>query len=256
MARLLKQLVEEPRACSYLDEEVASLEHRVMLDVDPAELDRLLERGWRRFGPDYFRPACPRCSKCLPTRLPVASFHPTKSQRRARRKVEALRVTVGAPTVDEARLALYHRWHADRETAREWSPSVLDEREYAFQFAFPHPSAREVALHDDEAGGCLVGVGICDETPRAWSLVYFFFDPRYAARSLGVANVVLNVEIARSRGRDFVYLGYAVEDCPSLRYKQSFGPREELAGWPDAREEARWLSAPRTVPRATSGAGE
>jgi arginine-tRNA-protein transferase len=241
MARLLKRIVEAPRACSYLVREVASLEHRVMLDVGPDEVERLLERGWRRFGPDYFRPACPSCKRCVPTRLSVAAFTPTKSQRRARRKAEGLRVIVSAPAVDEERLALYHLWHHDREAAREWAPSVLDEREYGFQFAFPHPCAREVALRDDDAGGRLVGVGLCDETPRAWSLVYFFFDPAYASRSLGVANVMLGVEIAAARRIPYVYLGYAVEECPSLRYKCAFAPREELLGWPEPWEEARWV---------------
>jgi arginine-tRNA-protein transferase len=243
MSRLLKRIVEAPRPCSYLANEVASLEHRVMLDVSPEELDRLLERGWRRFGPDYFRPACAACSKCISTRVPVASFAPTKSQRRALRNAAGLRVMVGAPSVDEERIALYQRWHADREAAREWSPSRLDEREYTFQFAFPHPSAREVALHDDDAGGRLVGIGICDETPRAWSLVYFFFDPAYASRSLGVANVLYGIEIARARGLRHVYLGYVVEACPSLRYKGAFGPREELMGWADPHEEPRWVLA-------------
>jgi arginine-tRNA-protein transferase len=242
----VERIVEPPRACSYLAGELASLEHRVMLDVEPDELDRLLERGWRRFGPDYFRPACPACSCCIPTRLPVASFAPTKSQRRARRKLEGLRATVGPPVVDEEHLALYHAWHADREDAREWPSSALGVRDYRFQFAFPHPCAREVALRDDERGGRLVGVGICDRTPRAWSLVYFFFDPAYAGRSLGVANVVLSIEIARAHDVPHVYLGYAVETCPSLRYKQSFGPREELVGWPEPDEEPRWILAPKS----------
>jgi len=241
VARLLKQLREAPRACSYLPGTRASLDHRLMLDVSPAELDWLLAHGWRRFGPDYFRPACPACSACVPTRLPVADFAATRSQRRARRKATGLRVTVGPPRVDEERLALYRLWHADREEAREWSPSALDADDYAMQFAFPHPCAREVTLHDDDAGGRLVGVSICDEAPEAWSLVYFFYDPAYAERSLGVANVVIGVEIAAARGIPYVYLGYAVAECPSLKYKQAFGPREELLGWPPGSEEPRWV---------------
>jgi leucyl-tRNA---protein transferase len=241
VARLLKQLREAPRACSYLPATVASLDHRLMVDVGPEELDWLLSRGWRRFGPDYFRPACPACSECVPTRLVVAEFAPSKSQRRARRKAVGLRVTVGPPRVDDERLALYRLWHADREAAREWSPSALDADDYGMQFAFPHPCAREVALHDDAAGGRLVGVSICDETPGAWSLVYFFYDPAYAERSLGVANVVLGVEIAAERQIPYVYLGYAVADCPSLRYKRAFGPREELVGWPRGAQEPQWV---------------
>jgi arginine-tRNA-protein transferase len=243
MARLLKHLVEAPRACSYLPDTLAALEHRLMLDVRPDELERLLERGWRRFGPDYFRPACPGCSACVPTRLPVADFAVTRSQRRARRKAEGLRVMVGPPRVDDERLALYHLWHRGREAAREWAPSSLGAQEYAVQFAFPHPCAREVAFYDDARAGRLVGVSICDETPRAWSLVYFFYDPAYAAASLGVANVVLGVEIAAQRKIPYVYLGYSVAECASLKYKGAFGPREELRGWPRAGEAPAWVRA-------------
>jgi arginyl-tRNA--protein-N-Asp/Glu arginylyltransferase len=241
MAREIRHLQEAPRPCSYLPDATASLEHRILLDVSAAELGHLLERGWRRFGPDYFRPACPACSLCVPTRLPVADFAPSKSQRRARRNAAGLRVTLGPPLVDDARLDLYRRWHADREAARDWAASELDARDYAMQFAFPHEAAREVAFFDEEASGKLVGIGICDEAPRAWSLVYFFYDPDYAARSLGVTNVILGVEIAASRGIPYVYLGYAVADCPSLRYKTSFGPREELRGWPAPDEAPRWV---------------
>jgi arginine-tRNA-protein transferase len=240
MARVLRHLVEAPRPCSYLADRPASLEHRLMLDVDPEELEALLSRGWRRFGPDYFRPACGACEECVPTRIVASAFAPTKSQRRARRNVEDLRVMYGPPVVDEERLALYHAWHADREAAREWSPSALGAEEYRLQFAFPHPAARELTFHDD-ATGRLVGVGICDETPRALSLVYFFYDPAYAERSLGVANVVVSVDLATRFGLPFVYLGYRVAGCPSLRYKATFSPREELRGLPEFDEEPRWV---------------
>jgi arginine-tRNA-protein transferase len=85
-----------------------------------------------------------------------------------------------------------------------------------------------------------VGVGISDETPGAWSAVYFFYDPAYARSSLGIANVVFQVEIARARGRRHLYLGYSVSDCPSLRYKATFHPQEVLVGRPALGEAPRW----------------
>jgi arginine-tRNA-protein transferase len=179
----------------------------------------------------------------VPTRILVDELSPTKSQRRARRKAERLRVTLAPPEVDEERLALYAAWHAEREGSRGWAPSALDAEEYAFQFAFPHPAARELALRDDAAGGRLVGLGICDETREALSLVYFFSDPAYRDRSLGVANVLLSVEIAAQKGYRYVYLGYRVTECPSLRYKASYGPREELVGRPAFGETPRWVRA-------------
>jgi leucyl-tRNA---protein transferase len=241
MARLIQNLVEAPRPCSYIPFARASLEHRILLDVDPVELESLLERGWRRFGPDYFRPACPSCASCVPTRILASSFQPSRSQRRARNRCVRLRAVVGPPRVDEERLALYHAWHGEREISREWTPGKLGTRDYFYQFAFPHPAAREVAYYDDEAGGRLVAVGICDETPRAWSAVYCFYDPAYARLSPGVGNVITLVSIARDQGKPHVYLGYRVSDCPSLRYKQDFHPQEVLLYGPRDDEAPTWV---------------
>lgn len=239
MKRILHTLVERPRPCSYLDHATASLEHRLMVGVSARELGALLARGWRRFGYDYFRPACAPCSECVPTRLPVAEFAPSKSQRRALRHAR-LDVVVGPPRIDDARLELHARWHREREQARGWHASHLDAESYHAQLAFEHEAAREITLWD---GDTLVGVSLCDETDAAWSAVYFFHHPDYAAWSLGVVNVLVLVELARARGRDHLYLGYVVAGCPSLAYKQRYGPREVLVGWPRDDEEPRWVRA-------------
>jgi arginine-tRNA-protein transferase len=242
---VLAHQIESPSPCSYLPEEQASLEQLVMRDVTPEEYEQMLVRGWRRFGPLYFRPACQTCMKCVSLRLPTATFHPNRSQRRARAACAHLRVEVGVPRVDEQRLALYRAWHAEREETREWAPSSLSRREYVLQFAFPHPAAREVAYYDDsaEGGPRLVGLGLSDETPQAWSAVYFFYDPAYAHCSPGTANVVFQVELARARGIPHVYLGYRVQECASLRYKGGFRPHELLEGRPDPDVIPLWKPA-------------
>jgi arginine-tRNA-protein transferase len=243
MAIILGHTVEPPGPCSYLPDQLSSLEQVVMRDVTPEEYERMLVRGWRRFGPLYFRPACRACMQCVSLRIPTDTFQPNRSQRRARAACAHFRVEVGTPQVDEQRLALYRSWHAERERTREWDASPLGLREYFLQFAFPHPSAREVAWYDDTARGGprLVGLGICDETPHAWSAVYFFYDPAYARFSLGSANVVFQVELARARGIPHLYLGYRVQGCASLRYKGTFRPHELLEGRPGQEETPRWL---------------
>jgi arginine-tRNA-protein transferase len=240
MARLIQHIVENPRACSYIPNESASLEHRIMVDVEPEELDWLLEHGYRRFGPDYFRPACTPCGECISTRVVVSEFEISRNQKRARNRCSHLRIMVGPPQIDDERLELYHAWHAERETVREWAPSVITEEDYFHQFAFPHPSGRELAYYDDSAGGRLVAIGICDETPLAWSAVYCFYDPAYARLSVGTANVLALIEIARSQGKPYMYLGYRVSACASLKYKSAFHPQEGLIGRPLDFEEPRW----------------
>jgi arginine-tRNA-protein transferase len=238
--RLLERIVEKPRTCAYLPDERASLEVRVMLDVTEDDMDVLLERGWRRFGPIYFRPTCASCAECVSLRLPVDRFMPSKSQLRARRACARLRRVVGTPLVDAERLALYASWHSRREAVRGWEPNPQTRDRYALEFAFPHPTAREAAFYDDEAGGRLVGLGLFDQTPRALSAAFFFFDPDYASFSLGTANVMTLVEDARTGGRPYVYLGYRVMGCPSLQYKARFRPHELMASRPALDEAPHW----------------
>ncbi|MCI0571203.1 MAG: arginyltransferase [Myxococcaceae bacterium] len=243
MALLLHHEVESPRACSYLPEASASLEHLLLKQVSPEELEAMLVRGWRRFGPAYFRPACQACGECVSLRIPTDTFRPTRAQRKARNRCARFRREVGTPKVDAARLALYREWHGFREDARGWEPSPLTQKEYALQFSFPHPCARELTWWDDEASGGprLVAVGLCDETPRAWSAAYFFYAPDLAHLSPGTANVVFQVELARERGIPHVYLGYRVRGCASLRYKETFHPHELLEGRPAFHAPPRWV---------------
>jgi arginine-tRNA-protein transferase len=241
---LLERVIENPHECAYLPTERASLEVSVMLDVSASELESLLERGWRRFGPAYFRPGCAACAECVSLRVVATRFAPNKSQRRAARACAALRRVVSAPRVDSERLALYAKWHAGRERDRGWEPNPQTRDRYALEFAFPHECARECAFYDDAAGGRLVGVGLFDQTPNALSAAFFFYDPAYARMSLGTVNVLSLVADAAKSGRDHVYLGFRVGGCPSLRYKSTFRPHELLFGRPGAGEQAMWREEP------------
>ncbi len=236
--RLLERMVEKPHACAYLPAQSASLDVSVMLDVTAEEMDLLLERGWRRFGPIYFRPACASCAECVSLRVVADRFEPNKSQRRAARACSRLRRVVGPPRVDDERLALYARWHAGREDARGWQPNGQTPERYSLEFAFPHPCAREAAFYDDDSGGRLVGLGLFDITPRALSAAFFFHDPEYARMSLGTANILALIDDARGSGRPHVYLGYRVEGCASLQYKAAFRAHELLRERPESLDDA------------------
>ena len=139
-----------------------------MTGVTPAELDELLERGWRRFGPVYFRPVCGGCDECISVRVPVATFNPSLNLRRVRRRAAHIRLEVGEPQVDEERLALYRRWHESREEERGWKPDRIGFESYAMQFCFPHAAAREFSYWDGEE---LIAVGIADQTAHALTML-------------------------------------------------------------------------------------
>lgn len=238
--RLLEHSVSAPQPCPYLADRDATFETLVMVEVQPAEVTQLLARGWRRFGPSYFRPVCPSCEACDSLRVMLDEFRPSASQRRVLKKNADVEVRVGDPVVDEERLALYREWHENREASRGWSPDQMDAEGYALHFAFAHPAAREFSFR---VNGELVGVGLSDETPDAISAAYFYFSPRFAARSLGSFNVLTQAAWARARGRRYLYLGYRVEGCPSLRYKGAFVPHERLLARVPGGELPRWQRA-------------
>ena len=225
------------------------MEYRLLLDVEGDELDALLERGWRRFGPAYFRPSCAACSACVPLRIPAAEFRASQQQRRTWNRARGrIRMVEAAPTIDAARLDLYHRWHSAQGDKRDWPADILDAEEYHQQFAFPHPCGRELTYWDDrpEGGGPprLVGVAITDVTPRAVSAVYTFHDPDYRRMSLGTLSILFQIELARRTGRPWVYLGYRVLGCLSSEYKGRFQPHELLDGPCDLDELPRWRLNP------------
>ncbi|MGC4084012.1 MAG: hypothetical protein QM736_18355 [Vicinamibacterales bacterium] len=247
MARLVERYREAPHPCPYLPGEIASLDVRLMIDVTPPELADLLELGWRRFGPAYFRPACPTCTACLSVRIVAREFVPTRSQKRARRAAAHLTRSIAVPAVDDERLALYRKWHEHRESTRGWGENPLDAERYAFDFAFPHPSVREVAYRDPGDGDRLVGLGLVDVVPNALSAIYFFWDPEFAPPSLGVAHIVMLTTDAAAAGHAYVYLGYRVDQCPSLAYKARYQPQEILDGRPTGTGNTIWRVSPASL---------
>jgi arginyl-tRNA--protein-N-Asp/Glu arginylyltransferase len=236
----LARFVSEEHDCGYLPDQRATLDCRVVLGLQPGELEALLSRGWRRFGSLVFRPACQACNECVPLRLAVATFAPSRAQRRAQARCAHLTVEVGPVRVDAERLALHTRWHAGRERTRGWEPAELDDEEYARQFGVGEPCAREVLYRQE---GALVGLGICDVTADGYSAVYFFHDPAHARLSLGVNHIVTLVERARADGKAHVYLGFRVMGCASMRYKAAYRPHQLLEGRPADGEPPRWRTS-------------
>lgn len=240
MAQVLDIAFIKDNPCPYLADRGACHEHRYLLGVTPEEMERMLERGWRRFGLLYFRPVCRGCMECISVRLPVAQFRPSKSQRRAVRKCAAIRVEVGIPTLDERRIALFADWHAMRSRDRGWPIADTSPQSYHWTFCQPNPFAEEMAYFLEDR---LVAVGLVDRTPRALSSIYFYYDPEIAPLSPGVFSILCEVEYARRMGLAHVYLGYLVEGCRSVAYKRQYAPQEVLVGRPEDAQEPVWIPA-------------
>jgi len=78
--------------------------------------------------------------------------------------------------------------------------------------------------------GALVGVGILDLGEVSASSVYYFFDPDQEISKLspGVFSVMQELELCRSTGRKYLYLGLYVRGCRELSYKRNYYPHERV----------------------------
>jgi arginine-tRNA-protein transferase len=64
-------------------------------------------------------------------------------------------------------------------------------------------------------------------------MVYSFFDPSEAGRSLGTFMILDHISRARRQGLPYVYLGYWIEGSRKMDYKSRYLPQQRLAaaGW-------------------------
>jgi leucyl-tRNA---protein transferase len=86
---------------------------------------------------------------------------------------------------------------------------------------------------DQQSSGPLLAVCLTDRLADGLSLVYSFYAPNVARRSLGSFVILDHIEKARRLGLPHVYLGYWVEGSKKMGYKAGYLPQERLGlhGW-------------------------
>jgi arginine-tRNA-protein transferase len=182
-----------------------------------------MDAGFRRSGKVIYQPVCPGCRDCVPIRVPVDRFTPSKSQRRVWRKNDDLAVTIQEPDPTPEKHQLYERyrkyWH-DSPESQDWDTFT--------RFLYESPVDTVEFLYRDPFGR-LLGVGICDVCPQSLSSVYFYFDPDIADRSPGTFSALYELQWARQHAIPYYYLGYWIRSCGAMEYKSGFRPHEFLS---------------------------
>lgn len=219
-----------PHPCPYLPGRIARERAFVTDRLDPELYHELMERGFRRSGDLFYAPDCPGCRACVPLRVPVAAFVASRSQRRRTRRNEDVRVLVRRPEFTADTWSLYQRYlhfqHAPR--AEPETPAALRTGLYV------SPVATTELLY--RVGERTVAISLLDVCSRSVSAVYHFFDPEFAARSLGVFSVLHEIGWTHAQGIPHYHLGYWIEGAPTMRYKANYRPHELL-------REGRWQPA-------------
>ncbi|HTZ69676.1 MAG TPA: arginyltransferase [Acetobacteraceae bacterium] len=216
-----------PLPCPYLPGRV---ERKVVTEITGPDSDSLHDRlsraGFRRSHNIAYAPVCPACSACVPIRIKVAEFRPSRTQRRvtaANESVEGFEVPARA-TAEQ--FALFQRYqlarHGDGDMA---SMSFYDYRAMVEDTPI---ETQMIEFRDQEDR--LVGACLADRLGDGLSAVYSFFAPDLAAQSLGTLAILWLVDRASALGLPYVYLGYWVPESRKMAYKARFRPSEILAG--------------------------
>ena len=225
--RELFRLIESPRTCSYLPSETASLEFRAIAVMQPEEYGDLLARGYRRFGWQVFRPVCSSCTQCRSLRVVLPQFALNASDRRVLHNNEHIRVELHPLFATREHVELYNRYQAFMHEHRGWDPRAATISSYRDSFlSGPAELGRQWLFFEADQ---LIGVALMDRVPDAISLVYFFHEPTWRARSPGRFSILKQLLYAKEQGLQYAYLGYWIERCGSMNYKNRFRPHEILA---------------------------
>lgn len=209
-------------ACSYLPDRVARLEVLLATPHDAGTYQALMDARFRRNGVMFYRPDCPDCRACIPIRVPVDRFAPSRSQRRALRRNRDVRVEIGPPRSSDDRFDLYRRYQAFQHDDHD----DCDRDEFERFLCDTCIDTIEMSYHVHDR---LIGVGIVDVCPDALSSVYFYFEPAEARRSLGVFSALCEIDECRRCNRAYWYIGYWVQGCAKMEYKSRYRPCELLA---------------------------
>jgi arginine-tRNA-protein transferase len=201
--------------------------------------DLLTHGGFRRSQSIAYRPACDTCRACVSVRVVASEFKPSRNMRRVQERNSDVVGDMRTPQPSSEQYSVFRSYLDSRH--RNGGMADMTVLDYAMMVEDSHVHTRVVEYRrrgpdsgiTGRGAGQLLAVTLVDVLSDGLSMVYSFFDPEEADRSLGTFMILDHIERARRMGLDYVYLGYWVRNSRKMDYKGRFLPQERLMpeGW-------------------------
>ncbi|QUM83945.1 arginyltransferase [Moritella sp. 28] len=227
---MIKVALTPPMPCSYLSEQ----QEQILVVQDDqlhsqAGYEVLLLNGFRRSGNDVYRPHCQTCQACQSIRIDSQLFKVSKSQKRLLKKNKHIEIRVShQPRPDY--YPLYERYINTLHSDGAMFPASQSQYDGFITSAWLTPTFLEFYLNDT-----LIAVAVTDVMANSMSAMYCFYDPNFLHNSLGTYAILQQLLLAKATGKQWLYLGYQIDQCGKMNYKVNFNPHERLVAgkWQD-----------------------
>jgi len=195
----------------------------VVVFHDPSSL-QASERG--AFGPLLAR----RGRACVSLRVKAEEFSPGRTLRRIARRSEDVVADARPPHATPEQYALFRAYVGVRH--HDGGMADMSMMDFQMMVEDSHVETGVTEYRERETGR-LLACCLTDRLADGLSMVYSFYDPALAARSLGVFMILDHVARAREQGLEHLYLGYWVEGSSKMDYKSRYLPQDRLGmdGW-------------------------
>ncbi len=196
--------------------------------------DALTQIGFRRSQNIAYRPACETCDACVSARIPVADYGFSRSERRVLDRNQDLERNLVEAEATMEQFDLLRRYLLARHAEGGMADMTWPDYVAMVEDTAARTHLIEYRLRSDDRGpGDLVACILVDVLSDGLSLVYSFYEPTMARRSLGSFIILDHIVQAALAALPYVYLGYWVQGSPKMDYKARFNPVEVLrpGGW-------------------------
>jgi arginyl-tRNA--protein-N-Asp/Glu arginylyltransferase len=224
----LQFYVTTPYPCGYLPGKLAqsliATPHHL---VDNNIYSGLIQQGFRRSGKFVYRPHCEQCNACIPTRVVLAKFTPSRSQKRAFKQHQDLVARILPLAYHQDHFELYASYQTARHAESENFDAEKDDAEQYRQFLCMS-NVESLIVEFRDAENQLKIVSMVDIVGNGVSAVYTFYDTTDHKASYGTYSIMWQTEWTKSLDLPYLYLGYWIAASEKMAYKQAFKPQEKL----------------------------